>query len=132
MKSMDQPSPNRAQPDAGGLFDREDFVERLMGNEELAKRILNGFVEDMPRQLARLAQALNSFDADTVRVVAHSIKGAAANVSGLEMREIAQKLERTGSSGDLAVAAALPELSASFERVKPAMESFCGRDPKTR
>jgi hypothetical protein len=49
------------------------------------------------------------------------------------MREIAQKLERTGSSGDLAaVAAALPELSASFERVKPAMESFCGRDPKTR
>jgi HPt (histidine-containing phosphotransfer) domain-containing protein len=115
------------------LFDREDFVERLMGNEELAKRILNGFVEDMPRQLARLAQALNSFDADTVRVVAHSIKGAAANVSGLEMREIAQKLERTGSSGDLAaVAAALPELSASFERVKPAMESFCGRDPKTR
>ena len=109
-------------------FDREDLVERLMGNEDLARRIVRGFVEDMPLQIARLAQAVNNLDSDTVRLVAHSIKGAAASVCGLEMQEIAHKLEQSGSAGDLAAAsAALPELSASLERARPIMQEF-GRD----
>ena len=89
--------PPRVPPGAAAAaFDREDFVERLMGNEDLAQRIIRGFVEDMPRQIALLAQAVNNLDADAVRLAAHSIKGAAANVCGLEMREIAWKLEQNG------------------------------------
>jgi HPt (histidine-containing phosphotransfer) domain-containing protein len=77
-----------------------------------------------------LAQALNNLDGKAVGLAAHSIKGAAANVGGLEMREIAWKLEQNGSAGDLtAAAAALPELSASFKRVRPIMEKFCHEDP---
>jgi hypothetical protein len=46
------------------------------------------------------------------------------------MREIAWKLEQNGSAGDLtAAAAALPELSASFKRVRSIMEKFCHEDP---
>jgi HPt (histidine-containing phosphotransfer) domain-containing protein len=76
---------------------------------------------------------VNDRDAKAVRLVAHSIKGAAANVGGLELREIAWKLEQTGNSGDLtAAAAALPELSASFERARPVMEEFCRQGPDTR
>ena len=119
------PTPDAAAP----VFDREDFVERLMGNQELAHRIIGGFIEDIPRQIALLAQAVNQLDADAVRIAAHSIKGASASVCGLEMREIAWKLEQTGTAGDLtAVAAALPELSASFERARPIMEKFCHED----
>ena len=115
-------SPN---PEAAA-FDREDFVERLMGNEDLARRIAQGFVDDMPLQLAALARAVNDRDAPAVRLVAHSIRGAAANVSGLEIREVARKLEQSGDAGDLtAAAAALPELSASFERARPILEKFC-------
>ena len=113
-------------------FDQGDFVERLMGNEDLARRIARGFVDDMPNQLALLAQAVSNFDAPAVRLVAHSIKGAAANVGGLEMREVAWKLEQTGGAADLAAAAAaLPELSASVERAKPIFEKFC-RDAVTQ
>lgn len=107
-------------------FDRDGFVERLMGNQPLAKKILRRFVEDMPLQLALLAEAVENHDAKQVRLVAHSIKGAAANVGGLEVREIAWELEQSGSAGDLTAAvAALPELSASLERVRPIMEVFC-------
>jgi PAS domain S-box-containing protein len=111
-------------------FDGEDFVERLMGNEDLARRLVRAFVDDIPQQIARLAQALNGLDSQTVRLVAHSIKGAAANVGGLEMQEIAWKLEQTGSADDLtASAAALPELAASFVRAKQLMEHFVNEDP---
>jgi HPt (histidine-containing phosphotransfer) domain-containing protein len=117
------PEPTRSAPAVA--FDGEEFVERLMGNEDLARRLVRRFVDDVPQQIARLAQAVNSLDSQTVRLVAHSIKGAAANVGGREMQEIAWKLEQTGSAADLtASAAALPELSASFERAKPIMEKF--------
>ena len=107
-------------------FDRDDLLERLMGNQPLAQRIIGRFVADMPQQLILLAEAVRDSDAQKVRVLAHSIKGAAANVGGSELREIAGKLERSGTAGNLAVAAEiLPELSAGFERVKPAMENFC-------
>jgi HPt (histidine-containing phosphotransfer) domain-containing protein len=87
----------------------------------------------MPHQIALLAQAVNDHDAQTVRLIAHSIKGAAAGVCGEEIREIAWKLEQTGNAGDLAAAAAaLPELSARFERAKTPMEGFCGSGPNAR
>ena len=122
------PEPTRSAPAVA--FDGEDFVERLMGNEDLARRLVRGFVDDMPQQIARLAQAVNSLDSQTVRLVAHSIKGAAANVGGREMQEIAWKLEQTGSAADLtASATALPELAASFVRAKQLMEHFVNEDP---
>ena len=104
-----------------------------MGNQDLAYRIIRGFVEDMPGQIAALAQAVSEGDSKQVRLLAHSIKGAAASVGGTEMRQAAWKLEQEGSSGDLAAAFAdLPELSASFERVRPVMERFCGEDSAGR
>jgi two-component system sensor histidine kinase/response regulator len=112
------------------VFDREDYIERLMGNRELAQRIIRGFLNDMPEQIARLAQALSDHDATQARLVAHSIKGSAANVCGLEVREAAWILEQKASLGDLVgAAAALPELLASFQRFGPVVESFCGEDP---
>jgi PAS domain S-box-containing protein len=120
---------NVPRPDTGaaaGVFDREGLVERLIGNEELAQRVIRRFVADMPGQLAQLGRAVSESDSPQVRLLAHSIKGAAGNVGGLEMREVAWKLEQKGTAGDLTGAdAVLPELSASFDRVKPIMEGFC-------
>jgi two-component system sensor histidine kinase/response regulator len=124
-----EPIPLESVPSGEGsptAFDQADLIDRVMGNEDLAQQIIREFVDDIPGQLLRLAQAVNELDSEAVRFVAHSIKGAAANVGGVEMREIAWNLEQTGSAGDLVSAAeALPKLSASFERVKPAMERFC-------
>ena len=122
--------PLSAPTAVAAIFDREDLGERVMGNQELARRIIRRFVEDMPRQIAALAGAVNSGDASQVRLLAHSIKGAAANAGGLELREAAWKLEQQGKAGDLTAAAAtLPELSGSFERVRPIMDRFVEEDP---
>jgi HPt (histidine-containing phosphotransfer) domain-containing protein len=110
-------------------FDGEEFSDRVMGNEVLARRILRGFVDDMPNQLALLAHALEEGDATQARLTAHSIKGAAASVSGNEMREVSRKLEQQAREGDLeAASAALTELSETFGRAKAAMQSFCEDD----
>jgi len=47
-------------------------------------------------------------------------------VGGLEMKELAARLEQTAIVGDLtAAAAALPDLSARIERTTLIMETFC-------
>jgi HPt (histidine-containing phosphotransfer) domain-containing protein len=110
-------------------FDPIELEDRVMGNRGLARRILGTFIDDMPRQLALLAQAVSDGNAPQVRLLAHSIKGAAASVSGPEIREASRKLEQQGRDENLTAASdSLAELSASFERARPVMESFCRED----
>ena len=125
------PRPLPTPAPAVKVFDAEDLLERLMGNENMAQRIVRGFVDDIPRQLGLLAEAVNQLDSGALRLAAHSIKGAASNVSGLEMEKIARVLEQTASAGDLSAAASqLPELEASFARLRPEMEGFCNQVPE--
>jgi HPt (histidine-containing phosphotransfer) domain-containing protein len=108
------------------LFDREEFVERLMGDEDLAKGILMVFIQDMASQIVLLAQALAAGDIKALRMTSHSVKGAAASVGGREMQEKARELEASAANGDLVAASAvLPELVSSFDRTRPLMERFC-------
>ena len=122
------PAGSGPAPRSDDLFDSEDVVERLMGDEHQARQIVRGFLADVPGQLAALAEAVRQADAKTVRFRAHSIKGAAANVGGRRLRETAFRLEQMGGSGDLTAATAvLPQLEADFESAKAAMEEFCNR-----
>jgi two-component system sensor histidine kinase/response regulator len=111
-------------------FEEEDLLERLSGNEELAQRVVSIFLDDMPRQLAVLAEAVNGGDGNAASQIAHAIKGAAANVGGTQIRELAWKLEQLGKTGDFDQASALVrELSASFARTRAPMERFCRTEP---
>jgi HPt (histidine-containing phosphotransfer) domain-containing protein len=82
-------------------FDREELIERVMGNENLARRVANRFVTDMPAQLAALASAIDGADAERTRELAHSIKGAAANLSGAALAKTASSIEAAAREGDL-------------------------------
>jgi len=116
------------QSTAAEPFHREDLLDRLMGDEQLARRILGGFLTDVPRQIAALAAAISQNDLKAACLEAHKIKSAAANVGGRKMREVAWKLEQLSGSGDLATAAlVLLELEASFACARPAMERFSVR-----
>ena len=121
-------TPQGAENHDGANFDAEDLVERLMGNQDLAIRVAGAFLDSMPQQLAALADAIAGSDAEATRLLAHSIRGAAANVGGETVREIALKLENLGESGATEAAREiLPELAARFESLKPAILRFCNR-----
>jgi HPt (histidine-containing phosphotransfer) domain-containing protein len=107
-------------------FDQEDLLERLSGNEELAARIVSRFLDAMPQQLSTLVEAVSAGDAQAVRQRGHAIKGAAANVGGQQIRQLASKLEQLGTDGNLDSAAeVLREILVSFARTRAPMEEFC-------
>jgi HPt (histidine-containing phosphotransfer) domain-containing protein len=66
---------------------------------------------------------LNAGDIKGAQRQAHTIKGAAANVSGDALSTLAADLERASKAGDLeATRAGLEDLRVQFERLKQAME----------
>jgi len=111
------------QPKAGDVFDKSGFLERLMGDEDLARDILRGFIEDMPRQLFSLKTALENEDTEDVRRIGHTIKGASANVGAVKMRDIAFKVEKSGKAEDLGLAA---EEIKKLERALDDFRNFIG------
>ena len=100
------------------VFDRDDLLERLMGNFGLARRIITRFVADAPAQLAALAGAIESCDPAVMWQAAHSVKGAAANAGAVRLSEVARSVELLARSGDIAAAReraiALPRLFEDY------------------
>jgi signal transduction histidine kinase/CheY-like chemotaxis protein len=100
------------------VFNRADTLGRFEGDEELLNEIVALSLEDLPRSLKRLQEALQAGQIDAVRQHAHSIKGAAANVGAQALSALAAALE----SAALAGADALARADAS--PLEPAFRAF--------
>ncbi len=114
----------RAVP-ADAPFDEEDLLERLMGDREIAHAVLETFMEDTPRQLAALESHLLAGDVDGAQRRAHSIKGAAANVSSPGLQHVADAIQEAGKAGDVkTMTARFPELEIQFHAAATAMRNL--------
>ena len=106
------------------IFDRKAFLDRLLGDEDLAATVIAGFLDDMPGQLSAIKEFMEQHQVDKVRAQAHKIKGAAGNVTGQAFQETAAAMEQAANAGDLeALAGLMPELESRFIQLKKAMES---------
>jgi PAS domain S-box-containing protein len=75
------------------VFDERDFMERMMGDETLAREIMQSFFADIPEQIEIVKAALGAGDGQRAERQAHSIKGAAGNVGGQALRAVAYEME---------------------------------------
>jgi PAS domain S-box-containing protein len=104
------------------IWDREGFLDRLMGDEDLANEIAMAFLEDVPSQIHALRKDLEQEDIPSIQRRAHTIKGVAANVGADGLREAAFQLEKAAETGDAkAVWTHMPRLEAEFRLLKEAM-----------
>lgn len=87
-------------------IDLDSLFERLGGDAELVVEVARLFLEDCPTQLASLSEAIDLRDAVRIRVAAHTLKGAAANLSACRLQYAAATLEQLGAESRLDAAAA--------------------------
>lgn len=83
------------------IIDMPDFMERVEDDMELAGDLTELFLSDTFPKLNELKNHIAQNNAAGVRDVAHSIKGAAANLSALQVRDLSHLLEDMGASGEL-------------------------------
>jgi PAS domain S-box-containing protein len=103
----------------GGIFDRTSFLQRVMGDEELKRTIIQYFLEDTPNQINTLKRLLEAGDVAGVRSQLHTIKGTTANMSAEELHCTAMELENLSKVSDLtAIKDRIGELESQYTRLK--------------
>ena len=75
-------------------------LARVGGDRELLAEISRLFVDDAPRQLEKIRQALDARDGESLRRAAHGLKGAAANFDADGVVSAARELEEIGRTGE--------------------------------
>jgi PAS domain S-box-containing protein len=114
------------QPEVESLiFNREKFLECMMGDEEFAREVAAGFTKELPTLLSRLKEGFERKDIAFVWKQAHKMKGSAANVGGEALRDVAKRVEQAGEAGDLEeVTRWIPELEEQCARLKDALQKW--------
>ncbi|MFZ4617496.1 MAG: PAS domain S-box protein, partial [Rectinemataceae bacterium] len=104
------------------VFDTLDLRERMLGDKALIKFAITCFLRDVPAQIRKLRGHVEAGAAGEAELMAHSIQGSAANISGLALRVVAMELEQHGRNGDLAaLRQGLGEVERQFEKLREAL-----------
>jgi CheY-like chemotaxis protein/HPt (histidine-containing phosphotransfer) domain-containing protein len=102
--------------DAVPLYDAADLADRMEGDDEVVRAVLQVFLEESDGAIEGLAKALREGDAAAVRMAAHAAKGMAANASASRLRDACLELERDAAAGRLERAAVLVARARGIQR----------------
>jgi HPt (histidine-containing phosphotransfer) domain-containing protein len=112
---------NLAQEEPAGIkvpVDLSTALRWVDGDHELLAELIEIFLEDCPRKLHELEQAVKEGNASGVRQSAHSLKGMVACFAARPAQGLADEMEGLGKAGDLRKTSdLLPTLLLEFARV---------------
>jgi PAS domain S-box-containing protein len=107
---------DKEEPAKPLIFDREALFERIMDDEDLARRLIAIFLKDMPKHVYELRKTIEKGEVSGVSAYAHKIKGASANLGGMALSDVASRMEKAGNIGKLEdIAAIMPELEKQYD-----------------
>jgi HPt (histidine-containing phosphotransfer) domain-containing protein len=95
------------------VWQRADALDRLGGDEDLLRELCQIFLEESPKLLQTLREAVAASDSDAVMRTAHSLKGELSYLGATAASQNARELEEMGNARNLSLAAGT---LASLER----------------
>jgi two-component system, sensor histidine kinase and response regulator len=102
----------------------DDILAAVGGNMKLLARVRDAFVEQTPRLLQGIRDAIRARDAKSLSDKAHTIKGAVSNFGFGDAVTTAAAMERAGRDGAIDRAAELlPLLEAKLRELEERLES---------
>ncbi len=107
-------------------LDLTGLAEELQ-DEEVARMIADGFLEQVEEQLPAMHRAFSEHDLETLAREAHSIKGGALNLMAARLGTAAKDLEYAARAGDRSLVEKLfPDLEQEFGTVRDYVRGMDG------
>jgi two-component system, sensor histidine kinase and response regulator len=114
-----------SSPAVGERLDRDLALSRVGGDLDLLKEIATLFVQDYPRVLLELHQAIACGDAQAVERTAHGLKGSVSTFGARAAMEAARTLENMGRARELAeLHPVLDRLELALAALRPELENL--------
>ncbi len=107
-----------APPVVTGAWDRAAALERVEDDEELLQDICRIFLEESPKLMTTLQEAVEQNDSEAVSRAAHSLKGESGYLGAANVSQMAKQLETMGRDRELAQAPTV------FEQLQKEMASL--------
>ncbi len=104
------------RPEDEAVFEDGYLLNKMGGDQENLKRILDYFKQDTRELFSSLEESLLAGDQKMAEKHAHTIKGSAANVGARALSSAALEVERTAREGRMELA------EKRFERMKRELE----------
>ncbi|MGZ8247915.1 response regulator [Methylomagnum sp.] len=117
-------APLAASPSANSVWDAATTLERLAGDVELLEELKTSFIDEAAARILELTPALNQ-PAETIRQIAHLLKGMAGHFFAPEVTAAAIEVERQAKTG--AIAPDDPRIARLVEAVERLMRAM--REP---
>ncbi len=104
---------------AGGVpWNADQTLERLAGDKKLLHEVMEIFLEEVPKHLVSLREAIAQQDAETAGRIAHSLQGELGYLSVDELSHRARELEGKARTSDFPGALTLlPSFEASMAQL---------------
>jgi len=77
-------------------IDLSKAMEAVDGDSELLKELVAMFIDDYPRQMEEIQNAIEEKNSDCLTRTAHSLKGAVGNFGAKKQYDLAYQLEMIG------------------------------------
>jgi signal transduction histidine kinase/DNA-binding response OmpR family regulator/HPt (histidine-containing phosphotransfer) domain-containing protein len=104
------------------VWDPDLALANAGGDPDLRRELTELFLDESPRLLTQLSEAVTARDAPTAARLAHGLKGSAATVGAAAARDAAQRLEEAGTAADWdAIHRGLPMLRLEMGRLADAL-----------
>ncbi|GAA5143533.1 ATP-binding protein [Thalassotalea piscium] len=98
--------------EADQTLDQAKALDRLMGNNEIYKKLLAMFIEETPEKIVALNNFIQTNDFDGIWQIGHALKGTTGNISALILRGFADQIEKAAKQEDITLCR---QLSKSIE-----------------
>jgi len=119
--------PAAAEPLMTPAWDKAAALDRVEGDEELLQDICRIFLEESPKLLTQLQQAVAQDDPQAVSRAAHSLKGESGYLGAANVSQMAKQLETMGRDRALAEApAVLEQLQREMASLSSAVRQAMG------
>lgn len=90
-------------------FDPESLLDRIDGDIELLRELIEVFSQEGPRMMARIEEAIHQGSPKDLEKAGHKMKGSVLQFSAAAAAAVAARLEEKGRSGSVAGAEPLVE-----------------------
>ncbi len=111
--------------DAAAIWDKQQALKRISGNQKLLLHLLGLFFREIPPEVECLRLSIEAGDIEAIEAKVHAIKGVAGNLSAMTLHDLAAEIEAYARDGQLTSIQPLwPEFLRQYELLQACLQDY--------